>query len=421
MKPCNFSMFLICYLCTISIFGNGLGHSTLNDPPPRGALRGHDYARDIPPVDRSAPNDGQLHYPAGNRGSTAGSGLASQEREGRNIWTLFDPLRPGFRWRSGVCGDLKGRNEAHRRGGEFYHGGMITRTYRVGSVVDFKASIVGHHNGFYVFHICDVSRCGGEISESCFRNGACRLLTRADNLGCAHSDSCGPIDRAYPGRWYIPCPNRANNGGIDHYGRNGNMRYRLPSGFSCEHCVLHWSYTTGNRCNAPGAVDYFEGPNRPRAWGNCRGQSAAVGGFSRDLQTCGGRQFAEDYFNCADVRIIWPSAPRRNPIKEMFIGEIRGSEFVKIRRVEQDTVIAAGRTGSLTVEAYMHWAVEKVEFFIVDNGSRRLLKTMNSAPYYVGGSDELGVPRSWNPIRGRRFRVIVRAGGFELSGSLLLA
>lgn len=27
------------------------------------------------------------------------------------------------------------------------------------------------------------------------------------------------------------------------------VKYKLPAGFTCEHCILHWSWLTGNRCN----------------------------------------------------------------------------------------------------------------------------------------------------------------------------
>lgn len=280
------------------------GHGHLTFPLPRGALAGGDMARYSQPVDKNAPRDHTMHFPAGDKGYGAGAGARSQRNLAKN-WTPFDPLSRNFQWRAGICGDLINRQGDHRRGGKYYYGGKISATFRQGAVVSFQASIVGHHNGFFQFYICDVKRCDDEISQDCFRKGACFRLKRANNYFCDEKPNrwCGPVDRKHPERWYLPCPGRANHGGFDTYGRDGQMKYVLPKFLRCNHCVLHWSYNAANTCNPPGLADYFTGDDKPK-WGKCKGQSGAVGGYASWAPTCGGDRFSEEYYNCADVRIV---------------------------------------------------------------------------------------------------------------------
>lgn len=281
-------------------------HAFVTDPLPRGALAGQDMITYRDPFDKNAPKDYELHFPAGNRVGEPGTGARSQ-KEAAKKWTTYQPMLPGFQWRAGVCGDLQGGVEAHRQGGRFYYNATIVRTMKRGGVVNFQASIVGHHNGFFVFHLCNLDKCKGDISKACFLvRGACRQLLRAPNPVCdsGKDKSCAPIDRNYPARWYIPCAINANQGGWDAYGVDNRMLYKLPKYMVCEHCVLQWQYTVGNTCNAPGVAAYFTGDDRPTSWAGCDGQSGAKGGYTEWMSTCGGDRFTEEYYNCADVRII---------------------------------------------------------------------------------------------------------------------
>lgn len=176
------------------------------DPLARGALNRPPTDRTVIRIDYSAPNDPHVHFPAGNRVLGAGAGRKSQILGAGKFWTEFRPREKSFNWRVGVCGDLKTGKQAHRRGGEFYHGGKIVRTLKAGTNENFVINVGAHHNGFFEFHLCDMSKCDGEISSKCFKEGKCVQLKRARNPKCDSglSKECAPSDPKYPGRWYVP-------------------------------------------------------------------------------------------------------------------------------------------------------------------------------------------------------------------------
>lgn len=254
--------------------------------------------------DKNAPNDYKKHFPAGDKTSTEAAGDLSIRRAAGGVWTPFEPLKKNFRWRSGVCGDLKSGSQDHLEGGKYYYGGKVVAGYKEGGIIDVSLKIIAHHNGFIELHICDVEKCGGEISEDCFRAGHCYQLKRAPNSRCdSGSDmDCGPIDPSYPSRWYLPCPQISFK--RKEWRRYGGkkMQYLLPPGLRCKHCVLHWYWATGHTCNMPGTRNYFDGPNGPR-WGSCQGQGNSRGGIARNAKDCGPNRFPQEYYQCADISI----------------------------------------------------------------------------------------------------------------------
>lgn len=282
------------------------GHGLMNTPNQRGTLAGREnWVKRV--IDKNAKTDYLGHFPAGRKDwRVPGSGKASQEKEGKSRgWKPFEPLKKGFHWRAGVCGDLKEGPRDHLRGGEYYHGGKIVATYRKGSVISVGISIVAHHNGFMELHVCNVRKCGGEISENCFRQGHCQQLQRAPNKHCDSGKSrmCGPIDRKFRGRWYLPCTRYPlNNFKVETFGPS-TIKYRLPKHMVCEHCVLQWFWTSANSCNPPGVIDYFDGDDRPKNWGSCVGHGGARGGVARGQQPCSKHRFPEEYLQCADIAI----------------------------------------------------------------------------------------------------------------------
>lgn len=290
---------LLALCLALSLLHRSHSHGLLFDPPQRGILPGNHFTPHLKPIS-GAPYDPYAHFPAGDKHVRPGAGLRSQEKEGSFNWTPFTPLLSSFRWRAGVCGDLKGSPAAgeHLRGGKYYYGGTVTRTFRVGGILRARVSIVAHHNGFLEFHVCDVAKCGGEISAACFRRGFCYALRRVRNKSCeSRTDPmCAPIDPKYPGRWYLPC---SAGGKFDVYDK---IMYRLPRGLRCEHCVLHWFWSAANTCNPPGVREYFEG-NRGPKWRPCPGQGGAIGGYTKVQRDCGGKLFPEEYYQCADIRI----------------------------------------------------------------------------------------------------------------------
>lgn len=309
-----YACIIVAFLMVICVLQDIRGvdaHGCMSTPNQRGTLSGPGRSgagrcsKRI--IDINAPIDYKAHFPAGPKVMRSGVGLRYQQsRAGRFGWVPFTPLISSFRWRAGVCGDQVGRREAHRRGGKYYYGGTIAGRYPRGSVIKLGLTVNAHHNGFMELHLCDVRRCGGEISESCFRRGHCMQLRRAPNSGCdsGYHRYCGPIDRYYPGRWYLPCSSHpVNNPRQDRWGVGGQgaIEYILPQ-FKCKHCVLQWFWTAANTCNPPGVYEYFTGPDRPR-WGRCKGQGGARGGFVNSRRPCGGRRFPEEYLQCADIEI----------------------------------------------------------------------------------------------------------------------
>lgn len=279
-------------------------HGVMFFPNQRGALKESKF---IPKgIAGKFKQDYHMHFPAGDKSPARGAGKRSQiKAAGKNNWVMYDPLSKEYNWRYGVCGDLKWKND-HLKGGKYYNNGHIVANFSEGQVINIGIAVVGHHNGFHQFYICDVQKCEGQdISESCFTDNHCYQLQRSKNSECDSSKSmrCGPIDRKYPSRWYIPCSKYPlDDYKADFYGGDAKtIQYSLPNGLVCEHCVLQWHWTTGNYCNPPGVLEYFTGPDKP-SWGKCVGSGGAIGGYSAVQKECGER-FPEEYVQCADVRV----------------------------------------------------------------------------------------------------------------------
>lgn len=280
-------------------------HGLMDLPRQRGAFPQSKYT--VGALDPKAPQDFYPHFPAGEKNDRPGAGKLSQEiAAGERGWYPYDPYDPDFTWRAGVCGDPASGAQEHLKGGKFYNGGRIVATYRQGGVIGLGLSIVAHHNGFVEAHVCDTAKCeGGDISKECFRAGGCVQLKRAYQPECESrlSTQCGPIDQRYPGRWYLPCSADNTGRGWDYFPPQF-ATFRLPDALHCEHCVLQWYWVGANTCNPPGVLDYYDGPHGPLSWGACRGQGGARGGVTRNKKPCGGTEnFAEEYYQCADIRI----------------------------------------------------------------------------------------------------------------------
>lgn len=293
----------------------------MNTPNQRGSLSGRSpFIKRV--VDEDSNTDWHPHFPAGPKKPIAGNGIRSQKNAaGRPGWVPFEPLKRSYTWRAGVCGDAKTGTQKHLKGGEYYNDGKIAGRYKQGGIIDVGVSVNAHHNGFMELFICNVAKCpGGEISETCFRRGFCKQLQRARNKRCdsGWSKACAPIDRKYPGRWYLPCSRYPLiDEKMEQFGL-GTIQYRLPKRLRCSHCVILWYWVSANICNPPGVIDYFDGPDRPRNWGQCKGQGGALGGVARNQRPCGGRIFTEEYYQCADISILskykWAKKqPKNNP------------------------------------------------------------------------------------------------------------
>lgn len=296
------SLFCFCFLFARC----ASGHGCMTQPNPRGSLTTRTRYINHE-VDSHAPIDYFPHFPAGPRSTEPGSAVQHQIRNGKGNWSEFEPTKPSFIWRASVCGDGKQGPYEHMKGGRYYYQAKVVASYKQGNAINLEMALSAHHNGFIVLHLCDVSKCkGNDISESCFESGNCYRLRRAFVKECEKGDSrrCGPRDRYHPDRWYLPCyPHSLDSGAIARYGLNGTMRFRLPRKLVCSRCVLHFLWTTANTCNPADVIKYFDGPDKPYGWGNCKGQANARGGVARNIASCGVK-YPEEYMSCADIEVI---------------------------------------------------------------------------------------------------------------------
>lgn len=432
-------------------------------PNPRGCLTSNSpfipYA-----FDKNAPTDYKPHFPAGDKTASPGAGKRSQEREaGERGWVPFRPHDKNFRWRYGVCGDQKGGVEDHRRGGEYFYNAKRVASYLQGSVIEVGISVVAHHNGFMEMHICNLDKCNGDFSEKCFRDGHCRPLERARNEECDSGNSmrCGPIDKNYPARWYLPCTKYyGNDFQIETFGSN-TIQYKLPSDLHCDHCGILWHWAAATTCLPDGVREYFTGPNRPVEWARrkCRGQAGAIGGVDLNRGNCGGREFSEEYLQCADVTIrprggYQASAPvpkRQSPVTtfdkpvsvpvsepeapvtqppvtaggesgdagpyDLQRGMDRGFGYIRdivligdgkrIKSLNERPDVSVREYQSISVEAITESSMKTIEFRV--NG--QFANSAENAPFYVGGRAPDGKPLAWSVPRDQYVNIEVRSDG----------
>ena len=154
----------------------------------------------------------------------------------------------------GICGDNYGDPvpRDNELGGKYGGSGVIVKTYENAYTVDVGVKITANHMGFIFFELCNLDEFTKE-SEECFIKYRLKFADGSD-------------------KFYIG----TTTGWIDSV-------IVLPSGLSCEHCVLRWTYTTGNN------------------WGICEDGSGAMG--------CGAQ---ENFKSCADIRI--KAAPTRSKL-----------------------------------------------------------------------------------------------------------
>lgn len=295
---------LIVEIATLQI-SNGDGHGLLTLPNQRGALSRSNFIRNPVPGAKDTVLDPYMHFPAGVKGPND-AGYKSQIRAaGREGWTPYEPFRRVHRWRFGICGDtLNGID--HLRGGRYYNGGRISGVYYQGYNIDVGIAFHANHHGFMELHVCDVSKCGGEISKQCFYNGHCFRLEQARTQVCqsGRDRRCGPVDRNYPHRFYLGCDKMtlAQILGFQPFGGDRTILFKLPRHLSCDHCVLQWYYVASHRCNAPGLVEYYDGPDAPH-WNNCSINGHPMEPVERGRVQCGGRHFPQEFVQCADIQI----------------------------------------------------------------------------------------------------------------------
>jgi hypothetical protein len=160
--------------------------------------------------------------------------------------------------RYGVCGDPWNAPRDHEAGGRFARG-RIARTYTSGQTITLQLGFSANHMGRMMFKLCvlpdgiSVSRERALTTQSCFDK---HVLVRQDHR--AYSFLKKNVDTML-------------------------VEYRLPKNVTCRHCVLQWSWDTGNSC-CPA--------HTPRRY-------CAPG-----VETCFKDTVPEQWWNCADIRIV---------------------------------------------------------------------------------------------------------------------
>lgn len=228
-----------------------------------------------------------------------------------NGWNVFDPVKDfdGTSRRAGLCGDPKGRMD-HMIGGDFmpYKHVPIVSHYKTGAEVDFVAELDTNHNGYFEYFLCNLDKCSAsDISGECFKEKQCYRLLRVPHPDCQKPSrkthyECGPIDPVYPGRWYLPCRKTGHVGVHIVGGTSGTMRYKLPEGVECNHCVIEWYWATANSCAPRGFKEYIKGFNFPFGK-TCDSDGGGRGTYRDNMSKCGGKTVPEEFWSCADVQI----------------------------------------------------------------------------------------------------------------------
>lgn len=194
------------------------GHGRLSDPPNRGSLWRFGY---------NSP--------------------ANYDDDGLNCGGYYTQysLNGG---KCGVCGDAYNlaQPRPHELGGT-YGLGYISANYEAGQVIPINIYLSAVHLGYWELRICPEPY---NQEQECFDNGYLLELEEG-------------------GTKYYPDTSRTYE-----------LKYRLPSGLTCDHCVLQWQYTCGNN------------------WGVCDNGTQGLG--------CGNQ---EQFYSCSDISIGQSSAP----------------------------------------------------------------------------------------------------------------
>lgn len=129
--------------------------------------------------------------------------------------------------------------KSHELGGK-YGQGIIVSNFEPEQIFTVTVEITAHHRGYWYFKICPNPKTN---RQSCFDKYPVELATGGTNF--------------YPSK-----------GGVY------KVKYRLPKGLVCDHCVLQWRYVAGNN------------------WGFCGNGTSGLG--------CGNQ---ETFGACSDISI----------------------------------------------------------------------------------------------------------------------
>lgn len=306
-KVFNHLCLLMAFSCLTCLFRLTSGHGLMCHPRQRGAYVSQKCGSNLP-----FPKNPVIDYCA-HCLNGGGKETVRQNLHPNAGWILYEPTVDFTKTatRAGLCGDAKGTDD-HMIGGTFvpsvYGGAPLVAHWKTGSTVDFTAEIDTNHNGYFEFFLCDLDKCGTkDIRGECFMKNTCYKLMRVKHEECENPSpkthtKCGPIDEKYPGRWYVPCRETEHVGIHIVGGSSGTMRYKLPDGVNCEHCVVQWYWATANACAPRGFLDYMIRKNKPFGT-TCPSDGGGSGAFREGMTECGGDSLPEEFWSCADVKI----------------------------------------------------------------------------------------------------------------------
>jgi len=233
--------------------------------------------------------------------------------------------------KGGVCGTVGAKNFNDVQYSSLKENNAGSVKFTKGGTIEIETKVTAHHKGHYEYRICtDGSK---TPTQACFDQ---HLLELDDSY-----PTPSPKDTDHPDRWYVP-PNTHGSwlgGSVSDTAINGDspdwddsmaggrrllqsgliyrMRYKLPVGVTCTHCVLQWTWITGNSCVAAGYKSYFEKYPQYKWYGWMGTNNAGTCNGKEKSTVVGGTP--EKFWGCADFSIqdcpggVCPPAPPTPP------------------------------------------------------------------------------------------------------------
>lgn len=296
------------------------GHGFLSQPRARGAYWTQRPVGNIVSSESVVGPSGWSYCPhCQNGGGTSRlRNIGANTKNG--FFRPYKPMEGMFREGVSQCGDRTDRLRDHSATGRYRSppGKPYSAEIQAGSVANFEFDFTTPHGGCLSFYLCDVSETG-DLTRQTFSDGNCYMLERAYNAACesGNDSQCGPIDRDFPGRWYMPCRvSDARDQDMIIGGASGKMSYVIPN-VRMEKAVIMVYWLTSNSCSPVGLEKYYANGGWHHVKNSkCRGDGGTIGGYRRDhTGTCQSQQgkFPEEFWNCADVKIIGGDSGRSTP------------------------------------------------------------------------------------------------------------